>query len=606
MESLKDALKNIPDEPGVYHMLDSTGKILYVGKAKRLYRRVNSYFQRQHPDEKTRVLVSKIAALEVTVTRSDYEALLLESNLIKQHRPPYNVIFRDDKSYPFLHISAGEFPRIVPYRGARKKTGETLGPFPDMSSLRENLTFLQKTFRFRQCEDSVFKHRRRPCLQYQIARCTAPCVNFISAQDYQERIQQVKAFFQGKDAQIVSQLEAKMQMAAEAMDFEQAAIYRDQIRSLQKLRAPQSAVAALDLDIDFLALKRASGVVVITLLPVRQGKMFGTRHIWPEHVALETDADILAAFIEHYYVVGMGQALLPKEIIAEIVLPEKEALRELLGSAHGRSPQLKNQVRGQRAEWLQLAVLNAEQALQVRLSQQQTLQQQWQALCQFLKLPQAANRIECFDISHTSGQQAVASCVVWNAGGAQKSVYRRFNMVGITPGDDYAALFQALKRRYARLQTEGKTLPDIVLIDGGPAQLKQVCEVWQQLSLPNSTCLMSVSKGPARKAGWEKLWLQHQHLPITLNESDPALHLIQQVRDEAHRFAIFGHRRQREKSSIRSKLLDIPGVGPAKAKALLNFFGGWQLLAEASIEQIAQVEGVSVHLAQEIYQSLRS
>ncbi len=543
-------LANLPDSPGVYRMLNADGKIIYVGKAKILSRRVKSYFQKNHEDDpKTAQMVSQIATVEITLTRTEYEALVLESNLIKAHRPKYNIIFKDDKSYPFVWISEGEFPKVMPYRGRSIKTGKLLGPFPDMQRLRESLSQLQKLFKFRQCDEAMFRHRTRPCLQYQIGRCSAPCVGYITPEAYGQDIQSVSQLLMGRDAQVIQQLKLKMQHCAEHLEFEAASRIRDQIQDLERLRSTQSVLSSQLSDADVIVTQQEGPICVVMLLWVRGGKVLGTRAFWLKG-DLENKETLFTLFFEQYYGLGLGKTHIPKLILLEEKRTWPESLQE---DPETPIPQLRVPKRGERLEWLKLARLNAQQALNTEIAKWGRGLMQSQALADFLRRDKIPKRIECFDISHTQGHQTVASCVVFNAEGPVKSEYRRFNISGITPGDDYAALSQAISRRYRRLQSENKTFPDIVIIDGGVHQLQQAINAWQLLALPPDVLLMSVSKGESRKAGLETLWIAHEPHPKALSEDDPALHLIQRIRDEAHRFAITAHRKARQKDSLAYK-----------------------------------------------------
>lgn len=602
MFDLEHFLKQLPAKPGIYKMYDAQDHLIYVGKAKKLDRRVKSYFQKTHLDSKTIQLVSQVARIEITLARTEYEALVLESNLIKQHRPKYNIVFRDDKSYPFAMITPGDFPRLVAYRGKRSVKAKLLGPFPDMRSLRHTLSYLQKVFKFRQCEDTTFKNRSRPCLQYQIGRCSAPCVDYISKEAYAADIQAVKDLLTGKDIQVIAQLETAMLEAAEQLEFERAGRLRDQIQALHDLRNTQSVFSTTQAEVDVLAVQTKAGLTVVTLLFVRNGKVLGTRDFWPKgEGGLE---EICSAFLEQYYGTGIGSERMPKVILTNVSCVLPEVLEAHFQATVGFVPKLLQPKRGERYEWLKLALLNAEQALDLELTKKSRSLAQWAKLADFLKLKTLPKRIECFDISHTQGQSTVASCVVFGPEGPLKKQYRRFNIAGITPGDDYAALKQAITRRYLRLQAEKQEFPDVLMIDGGPNQLRQGIQVWQEHALPETVTLMSVAKGESRKAGLEVIWLAHKPLPLSLDESDAALHLIQQIRDEAHRFAITGHRKKREKASLSSTLRSIPGVGPKRAKNLLTHFGGLQQLSKASVEQIAQLPGISRELAQKILDTL--
>ena len=599
----KRFLSTVTRKPGVYQMFDGQGKVLYVGKAKNLRNRLGSYFRASGLTAKTMALVEKIADIEVTVTRSETEALVLEQSLIKSQRPPYNVMLKDDKGYPYIFLSSKDtFPRIAFHRGSKRKKGDYFGPFPNASSVRDSLNFLQKTFRIRSCEDSVFANRSRPCLQYQIERCTAPCVDFISPEDYQADVRHAQMFLAGKSDSIIRELAEAMEQASVALEFEKAARLRDQIVALRRLQSDQIAESAGG-DVDVLGAATSGGLCCVHVLFIRQGRILGSRSYYPsEKLGLES-AELLSAFIPQFYL-GANREI-PRQILLSEDLEDGEVLQRALSEQSGKDVQLVHKLRGNRASWVEMAQQAASQNLQSRTASQQKLQDRFENLQEVLRLGELPERLECFDISHSSGEATVASCVVFDTGGPVKSDYRRFNIEGITAGDDYAAMGQALQRRYARLAKGEGRFPNILLIDGGKGQVSQAIDTLNELGV-TGVQIIGVAKGTTRKAGFETLHVVAQNRELVLESDSPALHLIQQVRDEAHRFAITGHRQRRDKKRRESPLEGIPGVGPARRRALLHHFGGLQEIMRASVNQLAGVEGVSRKLAQEIYSTLHN
>jgi len=592
-------LKTVTGKPGIYRMYNAEGKVLYVGKARNLKKRLQSYFRNTGLSPKTELLVSQIADVEVTVTHTESEALLLENNLIKEFRPRYNVLLRDDKSYPYIYISdKDKYPRIDLHRGARKKPGRYLGPYPNAGSVRETISLLQKTFRIRQCEDSYFRNRSRPCLQYQIKRCTAPCVGLVSEQAYRQDIKHALLFLEGKSSQIIDELVVAMEKAAERMNYEKAAVYRDQISTLKAITERQ-CVSAEKGDIDIIACASEGGQACIQVFYIRNGLNLGNRSYFPSLPEAMEIPDILAAFIPQFY--------LGREIPAGIILSSKPTdsalLQKTLSEKAGRKISFSTRVRGERAGFLQMAVENASQALASRLVSRSGLLRRFEALQEALQLEAIPVRLECFDISHTQGEATKASCVVFTQEGPYKNDYRRYNIAGITPGDDYAAMRQALKRRYKASgsgQDDERKLPDVLFIDGGKGQLRQAVEVFDELGI-DSVLLVGVAKGEGRKAGLEKLLFSDGRPELHLDPESPALHLILQIRDEAHRFAISGHRAHRAKKRTQSPLEDIAGLGPKRRQTLLKHFGGLQGITRAGVEDLAKIPGISSKLAQAIY-----
>ncbi|MFI2810010.1 MULTISPECIES: excinuclease ABC subunit UvrC [Microbulbifer] len=599
----KRFLQSVTRKPGVYQMFDAEGRILYVGKAKNLRSRLSSYFRASGLTAKTMALVQRINSIEITVTRSETEALVLEQSLIKSQHPPYNVMLKDDKGYPYIFLSSADtFPRIAFHRGAKRKKGQYFGPYPNASSVRDSLNFLQKTFRIRSCEDSVFRNRSRPCLQYQIARCTAPCVNFISEEDYRADVRHAEMFLAGKSDTILRELADQMDTASRELEFERAARLRDQIADLRRLQADQVAERSTG-NADVMGVATEGGACCVHVLFIRQGRILGSRSFFPaERLGLDS-SELLSAFIPQFYL--GSQREVPREILTSEDMEDREALQEALGQQAGREVTISHKLRGNRATWVTMAQQAAAQNLGSRTAAQQKLQSRFEALQEVLELEQLPERLECFDISHSSGEATVASCVVFDTGGAVKSDYRRFNIDDIQAGDDYAAMAQALKRRYTRLSSGEGKFPNILLIDGGKGQVRQAVDTLNALGVVGVQ-IVGVAKGTTRKAGFETLYVVAGGRELVLAADSPALHLIQQVRDEAHRFAITGHRQRRDKKRRESPLEGIAGVGPARRRALLRHFGGLQEIRRATVQEIAAVEGVSRKLAEDIYSALHS
>jgi len=606
----KPILDSLPLLPGVYRYYDGNGEVLYVGKAKQLKKRVSSYFQKTNVSPRISLMVSHIARIETTVTRSEAEALLLENNLIKSLRPRYNVLFRDDKSYPYIVLTGDEFPRLTYYRGTPNRKHQYFGPYPNSFAAKESMQLLQRIFRIRTCEDSVFNNRTRPCLLHQIHRCNAPCVKLISAEDYQADIRNAVLLLQGRHQEVEQTLRAAMEHAAEGQHYEHAAALRDQLRALHTVQQKQfveSTGGATDADIIALAQSERlvaghpqDGLVCVNLAMVRGGRHLGDKSFFPEHAEDLSANEIVQAFIAQHY---LNRSVPPLLVLdAEC---DDETLAQLLSEQAGHAVKISQAASGERKQWLEMAQRNALLALQQRKAQQGGQKLRLDKLREFLDMPDM-QRIECFDISHTMGEAAQASCVVYENLDMRSSQYRRYNISGITPGDDYAAMRQALMRRYQKLaedgQKEERARPDLVLIDGGLGQLHIAMEVMHELGL-NELALVGVAKGEERKAGLEQL-IFPDGTAKQLRSDDPALHLIQQIRDEAHRFAITGHRAKRGKARTASSLEEISGVGDKRRRSLLTHFGGLREVAQASVEQLCQVEGISKSLAEKIYQQL--
>jgi len=600
----KTFLKNLTTQAGVYQMFDEAGSILYVGKAKNLKNRVSSYFRNTGLNSKTVALVGRIRQIEVTVTRSEAEALILEHNLIKSQRPPYNILLRDDKSYPYIFVSSeDDFPRISLHRGSRKKKGDYFGPYPNVGAVRSSLDFLQKTFRIRQCEDSVYRNRSRPCLQYQIKRCSGPCVELISKEDYQRDLRHTALYLRGDSEKLTTELANQMDVAAQDLDFEAAAQYRDQISALRRLQASQS-IDAVNGEADVVALIREGGGVCVHVLFIRQGRILGSKSYFPSEKLAENEAEVLSAFLPQFYLGSSGREV-PPEIIISDELEDQGAIAEALSLQAGRQISISAKVRSHRAKWRELALEAARQNLMARLASKQSQLKRFELLQDAMSLDEMPQRLECFDISHSSGELTVASCVVFDTSGPLKSDYRRFNIEGITGGDDYAAMEQALTRRYTRIKKGEGKLPDVLLIDGGKGQLSAARRVMLELGI-EGVRLLGVAKGTTRKAGFETLFFDNSTTELVLNSDSGALHLIQHIRDEAHRFAITGHKQRRDKKRNTSTLEDIPGVGAKRRRELLRHFGGLHEVKRASAEDLARVPTISKKIAEDIYSALHS
>lgn len=599
-------LRTLSNDPGVYRLVDRFGRVLYVGKARNLKKRVASYFRApEQLSPKTRALMSHTDSVEVTVTHSETEALLLENNLIKEHRPRYNIVLRDDKSFPYIHVTTGDaFPRLAFHRGARRGTGRYFGPFASAGATRGTLSQLQKLFRVRQCEDSFFENRTRPCLQHQIGRCTAPCVGLIDEATYGGDVQHAVMFLEGKSEEMIGELVRRMESASGELEFELAARYRDRIANLKRVQARQYVSGAKG-NVDVVAARAREGIPVIELFVIRNGQSLGSRTLRPAHGADADEEELLRAFLPQHYLSRSGRERpVPDEILLSHAIEGLDVLERAIGEQSGRRVRIRSNVRGDRARWVAMAVDNAELALQQRIASRVNLRGQFDALRKLLRLEHPPTRIECFDVSHTGGESTVASCVVFGHDGARKSDYRRYNITGSKAGDDYGAMRTAIERRYSRLQREDAMLPDLLLIDGGRGQLKQAEEVLADLQV-SGIVTVGVAKGAARRPGLEQLFLPRGAAPIVPPPDSPALHLIQRIRDEAHRFAIAGHRLRRNRSRRTSVLERIPGIGTRRRRRLLSEFGGLQGVSRAGVEDLMQVRGISRDLALAIYEAFR-
>lgn len=594
-------LKNLTSQPGVYRMYNSQEEVIYVGKAKNLKKRVSSYFRSNLDNAKTRSLVSQIANMDVTVVNSETEAFLLENNFIKKYKPRYNVVMRDDKSYPFIFLSDHEHPRLSFHRGPQKKKGEYFGPYPSAWSVRESLRSMQRIFPVRQCEDSYYRARSRPCLQYQMQRCSAPCVEgYVSDEEYNEQVNFARLFLKGKNQQVIGGLVEKMEKASEALNFEAAARYRDQINALRKVQERQWVAGTQDeMDVFGFALK--GNMACIQVMFIREGQLLGSKAYFPKVPNTADEQEVFESFFLQFYLAG--NKVIPKQIVLSNTLSDEDAIAEVLASEAGHKVHFFKGAREEKRKYLQLAQSNAQTALDAQYSQQKSVFARYLDLEAALEVDTPIQRMECFDISHTSGQQTVASCVVFNREGPHKSDYRRYNIEGITPGDDYAAMAQALKRRYKSVK-EVQKIPDLLLIDGGKGQLAQAEAFFEDWPHDKKPMLLGVAKGTTRKPGLETLILAGSHQVLPMDSHSPGLHLIQHIRDESHRFAITGHRNRRQKVKTTSSLESIPGIGAKRRQTLLKFMGGLQGLKKASKDEIASVPGISPELADTIYDHL--
>jgi len=577
-------------------MYDRGGNLLYVGKARILKNRVSSYFRGRAHATRTLVMLEQVARIEITVTSSETEALLLEHNLIKNHRPRYNVLLKDDKSFPYIHVSGHDYPRISFYRGTRKLPGRFFGPYPNSVATRETLLLLQKLFRLRPCEDSVFSNRTRACLQYQIERCSGPCVGHISPERYAEDVADAIKVLEGRNNEVISDLGRRMDLAAERLAYEEAARLRDQIGMLKQIQASQSMTRISGSDIDAVGCAGRDGEWCVSVVFVRGGRNLGTQNFFPKG-GLEGEGEVLEAFLVQYYLAREA----PAEILLSRKLPEADLLETALREKHGGSVVIRSNVRGTRARWLEMAHSNALLGLQMRAASRATIQDQLAAVGQELELGQTPQRLECFDVSHSMGESAVASCVVLGPEGPIKADYRRFNLRGLTPGDDYGGLRQAVERRFARILKGEAPVPDLLLIDGGPGQLNAALDALAAVGA-GDVRVVSVAKGADRKVGQERLFFPGQEVPLILASDSPALRLIQRIRDEAHRFAITGHRQSRDRARRESLLEEIPGLGPKRRRELLKAFGGLQGVRQASVEDLSKVHGISRQLAEQIFE----
>ena len=584
----KAFVAGLPNLPGVYRMLGPQGEALYVGKARDLRKRVGSYFQKQAASPRIQMMLTQVDSVEVTVTRSEGEALLLENNLIKSHAPRYNILFRDDKSYPYLMVSGHRYPRLGFHRGAKDRHNRYFGPFPHAYAVRESIQLLQRVFRLRTCEDTVFENRSRPCLLHQIRRCTAPCTGKIEPQPYAEDVANAVLFLEGREDDVIADLSDKMRSAAEAQRYEEAAAYRDQVRALSRIQARQYVESNRGVDADVVACAIDGAIPCVNLVMIRGGRHVGDRSFFPSNAEGASEHEVVAAFLEQHY---EDQPVPPLVVTPHAV--ELEGINVV------------NPSHGERKIWLDMARKNALLAIAQRVRDRATQEARLAALREALALPEGAQRIECFDISHTMGEATVAACVVYDRQQMQKSEYRRFNIREVAPGDDYGAMRQVLARRYERVAAEGGRIPDLILIDGGRGQLGAARAALNDLGL-HQACVVGVAKGAERKPGMEELILESGERSLKLPPAHPGLHLIQQIRDEAHRFAVLGHRARRGKTRTTSMLNEIPGIGAKRRQALIEHFGGLRGVQAAAIDDIAKVAGISRPLAERIYKHLHA
>jgi len=597
----KQFTKTLPQEPGVYRMLDANEKYLYVGKAKNIKKRVSTYFSKTQSSARIARMLTQTCDVEVVVTNTEAEALLLENNLIKEHRPRYNILLRDDKSYPYIFISSKhKYPQITFYRGRRKKAGRYFGPYASVNAARYALNLLQKVFKVRQCDDYFFSHRSRPCLQHQIERCSAPCVGYINEEDYKQDIDSAIEFLDGNSDQLIERFVHNMDAASAALDYEQAASYRDKIGMLREV-SEQQYVSTEDGNVDIVAVLNEGDVACVQVFNIRAGMNLGNKSYFPKLPEIATPEKILTAFLGQYYLTH----IIPEEIIVSHAPEDIAVLKLMLSNKLGKKVEIIHAPRSKRARWLDIAKKNVMTSLKSKLATKAGLAQRFEALQEALKLDFMPTRMECFDISHTQGEATVASCVVFEQDGAKKSDYRRFNIEGIAPGDDYAAMHQALTRRYMRLKKGEGKLPDILFIDGGKGQVGKAKEVLKELQI-EGVKIIGVAKGVDRRAGEETLVPADGSAEIDLDSHSLALHLIQQIRDEAHRFAITSHRKRRNKKRMHSPLENIEGLGPKRRQNLLKYFGGIRGVSKAGVEELAKVPGISKNLAQAIYQEMHT
>jgi len=598
MISDKETVSGLPHLPGVYRMINAAGKVIYVGKALDLKKRVSSYFQKAQASPRTRLMMSQVAQVQTTVTRSEAEALLLENNLIKSLTPQYNILFRDDKSYPYIEVSEHRFPRLGFHRGALEKKNRYFGPYPNAGAVRESIQLLQKVFRLRTCEDSAFDNRSRPCLLYQIKRCTGPCVNLIDEASYRADVDNAILFLQGKQQRVLQILTQKMQHAADERNYELAALYRDQVQSLRKIQERQFVSSHNQVDADIVACIADSGLVCVNVVMVRSGMHLGDKSFFPQNAEGYEPAAALEAFLMQHY---LGRAAPQTVIVNQPVTAD--ALQAALSQHAGHKVQIVSRTVGERRVWLNMAIQNAALAIQQRASSQATQDARLHSLLQVLGLPAGLQRIECFDISHTMGEATIGSCVVFDNLSMQSGEYRRYNVEGITPGDDVGAIREVLTRRYRKIAAGEGKVPDLILVDGGKGQINAAHDILAELGL-NDIYLIGVAKGEDRKPGMEQLFFPGKEKPLRLASDSSALHLIQQIRDEAHRFAIQGHRAKRQKTRMTSSLEQISEVGAKRRQRLLARFGGLRGVLAASVDDLTLVDGISRRLAEKIYREL--
>lgn len=597
----KSFLSNLTQRAGVYQMFDAQGELIYVGKAKNLKQRVASYFRARGLNDKTLALVAKINRIEVIVTGSETEALILEQTLIKKHRPQYNILLKDDKSYPYLYISHHKFPLLAYRRGQKSKLGKYFGPYPNAFAVKESLNYLQRIFKLRSCEDSYFSNRSRPCLQYQIKRCSAPCVGLISKEDYQRDIDSATLFLQGKSQILINDLETQMEVASQELLFERAGDIRDQLLNLRTLQEKQY-VSTEKGNVDCWAVHNSKGTLCVQRLSFREGVLINSKSYLPKNVLDEQELEVMKEMLAQYYLSGLPANGFPDQVLFELDDDDGEIILAAINEVSKKPCYWLRQPKAQKKKWLQMAKENAENSALAKSLEDNAYLERFSAVQKLLNLKKPPNRIECFDISHTQGEATVASCVVADNQGARRDLYRRFNIKGVTAGDDYAAIHQAVFRHFSRLK-EQQDYPDVLLIDGAQGQVNQAHKALQELAI-SDVYILGISKGETRKAGWEFLWPQGERTPILPNAHDRGFLQLQEVRDEAHRFAITGHRKQRAKARASSGLESIAGVGAKRRRELLRYFGSMSTLKGASIEEISKVPGISTKIATDIYNAL--
>ena len=600
----KKFVSSLTSRPGIYCMKNNNDKVIYIGKAKNLKKRVSSYFNRADSAPiKTQVMMKQVDNIDVTITETESEALILENNLIKEYKPKYNIIFRDDKSYPYIYLTTThKFPRFNYYRGSLKGKGKYFGPFPSAGSVKKTLNLIQKLFLIRSCEDSVFANRSRPCLQYQIKRCSAPCVNYITKEDYQSDIDNAVLFIEGKKEKIIKTLTEPMQIAADGLDYEKAAKLRDQIRSVREIQEKQYAGGKVN-DVDIVVCAKNNNQACIQLSFIRSGLNLGSRKYYPRHIEEQSESDLIQAFLSQFYLNNKKLKKYPAEILVSHDIDEKTLVETVIYEKFKQNIKIKYKVRGERAKWLSIAKENATLDLRQKLAINENLTKRYKALQDLLSFAEPIEKMECFDISHMQGESTVGSCVVFGKNGAIKEQYRKFNIENITKGDDYAATSQIIRRRYMRLIKENNILPDLILIDGGKGQINVAKKELDELQLSH-ILILGIAKGPSRKAGMENLILSIDNEIIECDSASPALHLIQHIRDEAHRFAIMAHRQKRKKKRSRSILEEIEGIGNKRRQLLIRHFGGLQGVSKASINELTKVSGINKNLAKKIYETI--
>ena len=600
----KKFVSSLTSRPGIYCMKNNNDKVIYIGKAKNLKKRVSSYFNRADSAPiKTQVMMKQVDNIDVTITETESEALILENNLIKEYKPKYNIIFRDDKSYPYIYLTTThKFPRFNYYRGSLKGKGKYFGPFPSAGSVKKTLNLIQKLFLIRSCEDSVFANRSRPCLQYQIKRCSAPCVNYITKEDYQSDIDNAVLFIEGKKEKIIKTLTEPMQIAADELDYEKAAKLRDQIRSVREIQEKQYAGGKVN-DVDIVVCAKNNNQACIQLSFIRSGLNLGSRKYYPRHIEEQSESDLIQAFLSQFYLNNKKLKKYPAEILVSHDIDEKTLVETVIYEKFKQNIKIKYKVRGERAKWLSIAKENATLDLRQKLAINENLTKRYKALQDLLSFAEPIEKMECFDISHMQGESTVGSCVVFGKNGAIKEQYRKFNIENITKGDDYAATSQIIRRRYMRLIKENNILPDLILIDGGKGQINVAKKELDELQLSH-ILILGIAKGPSRKAGMENLILSIDNEIIECDSASPALHLIQHIRDEAHRFAIMAHRQKRKKKRSRSILEEIEGIGNKRRQLLIRHFGGLQGVSKASINELTKVSGINKNLAKKIYETI--